>query len=253
MKFKHLRIFTVVLVGIVVILFVSRIEKPQISGAPPYGEPESAVPLDQSYSWQDKWIRPEVPATVGLQVGHWKNNELPEELSKLIGNTGAQGGGKTESEVNLVIVELIAEILRKEGVQVDIIPATVPKDYWADVFVAIHADGSADLSTNGFKIASPWRDLSGDSKSLVEDMVQRYQASTNLAIDPNISRNMRGYYAFSWWRYDHAIHPMTTALIVETGFLTSSHDRKIIVEKPLLSAIPIAEAILEYLRNEAIL
>lgn len=225
----------------------------QISGAPPYGEPESAVPVGDPNSWRTNWVRPDKPPTVGIQVGHWKNSELPEELSRLIGNTGASGGGKSEAEVNLAIAQLVADQLEEKGVVVEIIPATVPPDYWADVFVAIHADGSENTRTSGYKIAAPWRDLSGDASGLVDRMESLYAASTNLPQDPNITRNMRGYYAFAWWRYDHSIHPMTTALIVETGFLTSSHDRQIIVDLPEKSATPIAEAIVWYLKQEALL
>ncbi len=225
----------------------------EISGAPPYGEPESAVPAGDANSWRTNWVRPDKPPTVGIQVGHLKNSELPEELSRLIGNTGAQGGGKTEAEVNFEIAELLAAQLEEKGITVDIIPATVPPDYWADVFVAIHADGSEDVRTSGFKIAAPWRDLSGDAGELVSKMETLYAESTNLPKDPNITRNMRGYYAFAWWRYDHSIHPMTTAMIVETGFLTSAHDRQIIVGQPERSATPIAEAIVWYLNKEAIL
>lgn len=29
------------------------------------------------------WKRPDVPPTVGLQVGHWKTKELPDELERL--------------------------------------------------------------------------------------------------------------------------------------------------------------------------
>lgn len=35
---------------------------------------------------------------VGLQVGHWNNQHPPAELSWLVGNTGAYGGGLMEWE-----------------------------------------------------------------------------------------------------------------------------------------------------------
>jgi N-acetylmuramoyl-L-alanine amidase len=224
----------------------------EISGAPPYGEPETAIPELDRDSWIRNWKRPAGPARVGLQVGHWKNQELPEELDKLKGNTGASGGGKTEAEVNLAIAQETANLLQKEGVVVDIIPATVPRGYWADAFIAIHADGSTNAATNGFKIAAPWRDFSGDAETLVNLLREEYQYSTKMVEDPNITRNMRGYYAFSWWRYDHAIHPMTTGAIVETGFLTSPADRKIIVSHPEVPAQAIARGVLKYLQAEGL-
>ena len=64
---------------------------------------------------------------------------------------------------------------------------------------------------------------------------------------------MRGYYAFAWWRYEHAVHPMTASLILETGFLTNPSDRKIIVSKPEVSARGLANGIIKYLESENIL
>lgn len=224
-----------------------------ISGAPPYGEAESEVPDTNPYAWLADWKRPEGPARVGLQVGHWKNEELPEELSKLIGNTGSSGGGKSEWEVNMAIAEKTADILKSQGITVDILPATVPVQYWADVFVSIHADGSLDRSVSGYKVAGPWRDWSRNSGRLVASIGEAYDQATQLTKDPNISRNMRGYYAFSFWRYEHAVHPMTTSAILETGFLTNASDRKIIVSKPEISAQGLAEGIIEYLSSQSLL
>ena len=190
---------------------------------------------------------------MGLQVGHLKNEELPEELSKLIGNTGASAGGWSEAEVNLRIAERTAELLRSQGVVVDVLPATVPPAYWADVFIAIHADGSTDTGASGFKIAAPWRDLTGNADNLVIALEATYQQVTSLPKDPNITRNMRGYYAFSWWRYRHAIHPMTTAAIVETGFLTNPSDRRIIVLEHERPARALALGITDYLKMQQLL
>lgn len=218
-----------------------------------YSEPESAVMDVDPYAWLRDWKRPEGPPKVGLQVGHWKNEELPDELSRLIGNTGTSGGGYTEVEVNLEIALIVAKHLEAEGIHVDILPATVPVDYWADVFVAIHADGSTDRSASGFKVAAPRRDFTGKTQSLVTFLELAYEPATLLKKDPNITRNMRGYYAFSWWRYDHAVHPMTTAAIVETGFLTNAADRRIIADKPEVPAKAIAEGILNYLTEHQLL
>jgi hypothetical protein len=224
-----------------------------VSGAPPYGEAENEVPNTDPYAWLKDWKRPEGPPRVGLQVGHWKNDELPGELSKLIGNTGSSGGGKSEWEVNFVIAEKTAELLKEKGIQVDILPATVPVKYWADVFVSVHADGSLDRSVSGFKVAGPWRDWSGNSAKLVTNIDESYANATGLPKDYNISRNMKGYYAFSFWRYEHAVHPMTTSAILETGFLTNANDRKIIVSQPEVSAIGLANGVIKYLTNQNLL
>lgn len=224
---------------------------PQTNGAPPYGEALEDVPTpDGRWSWLGSWERPDGPARVGLQVGHWKNDELPEELDQLIGNTGASGGGKWEWEVNLAIAEKTAAFLREKGVTVDILPATVPPDYWADAFVAIHADGSTSKSANGFKVSGPWRDYTNNAAQLVSYIESSYKAETDMYMDPNISRNMRGYYAFAWWRYEHSVHPMTTSAIFEAGFLTNASDRKLLIGNPEKAAKGLGQGIVEYLESK---
>lgn len=226
----------------------------QITGAPPYGEAETDIPpLNPWEELRKNWKRPEGPPRVALQIGHLNNANVPEELENLRGNTGASAGGYTEVEVNQAIVQKTAELLLAQGIQVDILPATVPPGYWADVFIAVHADGSTDPSVSGFKIASSWRDLTGNAPLLVTLMEDHYQRHTGFAKDPNITRNMRGYYAFAWWRYDHSIHPMTTAAIVETGFLTNRADRKIIAEQPEIPARALSNGIVEYLTQLSLL
>jgi hypothetical protein len=197
------------------------------------------------------WKRPEGPMRVGLQVGHWKNDEAPDELSGLrrSGN-GAVGGGKTEMETVLKIAELTKALLEQEGIRVDLLPATVPVDYIADAFVSIHADGNNNSSVSGFKISGPRRDFSERANELVRVLYESYGRATGMSRDPSVSRRMSGYYAFNWRRYDHAVHPMTPAVIVETGFMTSARDRAVIVAAPERAARGIAEGILAYLRVE---
>ncbi len=192
------------------------------------------------------WKRPDGPLKVGLQVGHWKQGELPEELQNLRTSTGTSGGGKNEWEVNYTIAETTATLLREYGVEVEILPATIPPDYWADVFLSIHADGSTSTSASGYKVASPRFDRTGKAADLVAALEDAYGEQTGLAQDPEITRNMRGYYAFNYRRYDHAIHPMATAAIIETGFLTNASDRKIIVQKSDTAAQGIATGILRF-------
>lgn len=224
-----------------------------ITGAPPYDPNGGNVSENEDFSWISDWKRPDGPVRVALQVGHWKNDEVPEELHRLIGNTGASGGGKSEWEVNYEIAVLTKDILEKQGITVELLPTTIPKQHWADIFVSIHADGNLDNSTTGFKLASPRRDYSNQAENLVKTIEKTYQKETGLTLDPNVSRNMRGYYAFSWWRYEHAIHPMATSVILETGFLTNPSDREIIVLQPELSARGLANGILEHLKSRNLL
>jgi hypothetical protein len=201
----------------------------------------------------DSWQRPEGPLRVGLQVGHWKNAELPDELERLRGTSlGTSGGGKTEVQVNLEIAQATAELLETEGIEVDILPATIPPGYYADAFVAIHADGNSSSSVSGFKATGPWRDYSDRSEELTQLFYEKYPEMTGIDIDSNITRSMRGYYAFNWWRYDHAIHPKTPAIILETGFLTSPKDQQIIIHNQNLAAQAITDVLLKLLEQNQV-
>lgn len=250
---KKLLIFVIIVCSVLGVSVVARLLKDKETGAPPYAAEDLEPPDMDPYAWMRDWVRPDGPPKVGLQVGHWKNDELPEELERLIGRTGSSGGGKSEWEVNLKIAEETKKILEEKGIQVELLPATVPEDFWADAFVSIHADGSESPHTTGYKAAAPRRDFSGKAEKLVELIEEEYEKATGLVKDPNVTRNMRGYYAFAWWRYDHAVHPMTPSVILETGFLTNPSDRKTIVDKPEISAQGLAAGILNYLQSEQLL
>ncbi|MFA5925395.1 MAG: N-acetylmuramoyl-L-alanine amidase [Parcubacteria group bacterium] len=194
--------------------------------------------------------RPASDIRIGLQAGHWKNGELPDELANLRQyGGGTSGGGKSEWEVNLAIAQNAAKILRDNGYTVDVLPATVPADYQADLFVAIHADGNADSSVSGFKVASPWNDPTGKGAELANDLEKIYGGATKLKVDPNVTRDMRGYYAFNYRRFEHSISPNTPAAIIETGFLTDPSDREIIADQPEKAASGIARAVETYLKS----
>jgi hypothetical protein len=204
-----------------------------------------------SYSELMSWERKAGPLKVGLQSGHLDNDEMPEELAGLERNGGgASFGLLTERDVVYTITQLVAEKLRAAGIEVDILPATVPPGYEADAFVSIHADGNQNQSVNGYKMAGPRRDYSGRSAALVAVLYETYGDATGLRVDSNITNRMTAYYAFNWPRYEYAIHPFTPAVIVETGFLTNATDRQIIVNAPERAAAGIAEGILNFL-NEA--
>lgn len=192
------------------------------------------------------WRRPAGPPRVALQAGHWKSHEAPDEQAGLR-NNGTRGGGKQEWEVNLEIAQRAARLLEAKGYVVDVLPTTVPPGYWADLFISIHADGSASSSASGYRAAAPRRDATGRAEEFVRLLERTYGDVTGLPYYPTVTRRMRGYYAFNYRRYDHAIHPMTTGVIIETGFLTSPRDRSIIVSDPDRPAKGIADAVELYL------
>lgn len=195
----------------------------------------------------DSWQRPEGPLRVGLQVGHWRNSELPDELEHLRGTSlGTSGGGKQEWEVNLIIAIETKKLLEKKGVEVDILPATLPPSYYADIFIAIHADGNLNNTLNGFKMSGPRKDYTDKVDTFAKLLTEEYEAATKFSIDPYITKNMRGYYAFNWWKYKHAVHPMTLAIILETGFLTNYNDRQMLLYQPERSAQGIANAVIKF-------
>jgi hypothetical protein len=193
-----------------------------------------------------RWERPEGPPRVALQAGHWKAAEAPDEQAGLRSN-GTRGGGKAEWEVNLEIARLTANLLEEAGYEVEILPTTIPPGYWADLFVSIHADGNPSPSVSGYRAAAPRRDNTGRARDFVELLERTYGEATGLRRYPTLTRRMENYYAFNWRRYEHSLHPMTVAAILETGFLTSPSDRRVIVGEPQRAASGIANAVILYL------
>lgn len=149
--------------------------------------------------------------------------------------------------MNLAIAEAAKILLEAEGFIVEILPTTIPPNHWADAFIAIHADGNSDPSVRGYKTASPRRDMSGMAARLESLLLEHYGEATGLSRDPHVTRNMRGYYAFNWRRYAHSLHPLTPAVILETGFLTSPHDRRVIAYDPSRAAQGIAHAVTQFI------
>ncbi len=193
----------------------------------------------------EEWRAPDGPVRIALQVGHWRTEEAPRELLGLRRN-GANWNGLAEWEVNLEIARHAGAMLEELGYLVDILPAVVPPDYRAHLFIAIHADASNDPGARGYRVASPGRDATGRAPDFVDLLNWKYGEATGIRRLPTVTRRMRNYYAFNFRRYEHALHPMTIAVIIETGFLTNADDRKIIVSQPERVARGIVEAVTEF-------
>lgn len=246
--------FLPVIITIVFISFLGwKIKQNVPYGAPPVVD-ETIKPEQNSGRFGDlsKWVRPEGPLRIGLQAGHWKTDELPEELAKLKNNGGGTSrSGVAEWEVNLAIAQEAKKILEPQGFTVDIIPATVPPAYIADAFVAIHADGNANLRVGGFKVAAPGHGSASRNADVLAQVIEStYAQITGLGKDPNISWNMRGYYAFNWNRFEYTTHPMTPAVILETGFLTNPKEAEMLINNPQKPAEAIAKALIAFLKRE---
>jgi hypothetical protein len=190
---------------------------------------------------------PSGPRRVGIQAGHWKTNEAPDELRRLIPQTGAESEGVTEVEINLDIAQRVAVILNSKGIAVDILPTTIPVGYVADAFVALHGDSDGVGENSGFKMAhgsrrGPYED------ALLNAIKDAYGAATGLDYDAGrISRNMTGYFAFSWSRFQHAVAAHTPAVILEMGYVSHDGDRSLMLDKPDVLATAIADGIMTFL------
>lgn len=227
--------------------------EPTPEPAPPAEPAESPPPpADTPPPGPTAWPTPTpraagTPPRVGLQVGHLRSNELPDELAHLRTSTGARWGSVTEAQLNLDIVNRVKPLLEAQGVIVDVLPATVPPGYEADAFLAIHADGSRSAAPRGWKLATPWR-ASAASKLLLERVGAAYGPATGLPNDAGgVTVNMRGYYAFNWRRHTHSVAATTPAIIVEIGFMTNAADRGVILGQPDRVARGIADGVLDYL------
>jgi N-acetylmuramoyl-L-alanine amidase len=187
---------------------------------------------------------------VGLQAGHWLAAEMPDEMSRLRVQTGTYGGGWDEWELALDVAERAALRLQREGIEVDVLPATIPPGYKADAFVALHADGDATGRFSGYKLARASRSQIPDvDNRFVEILTETYGAATGLPLDDRVSRGMLGYYAFASHRFRHAIAPRTPAVILEMGFMTNAHDLSVLLGDRESVAAGISRGVYKFLEE----
>jgi N-acetylmuramoyl-L-alanine amidase len=187
---------------------------------------------------------------VGIQVGHWRIEEHPDEMAQLRKFSGVYYRGYDEWELNIVIAKAVQARLEAAGVTVDLLPANVPMGYTADAFLSIHVDGvtgATAATRRGWKVTMPFR-ASAASQGLAAAIGAAYAATTGLPADTEeASNNLRAYYAFASYRYWHSIAPTTPAAIIECGFMTHPADRRLIFDQPALLGEGIARGVLDYL------
>jgi N-acetylmuramoyl-L-alanine amidase len=190
---------------------------------------------------------PPGPKRVGLQAGHWLVNEVPPELTGL--QAGAVGGGKEEWQVNLDVAQRTAALLEADGIETDVMPATVPEHYQANAFLAIHADGDTTGQTRGFKVARPgFSSIPDVDDRFVDTIDQTYGGETGLPRDDeHVSLRMKYYYAFNSRRYCHAVAPGVPQAIIEMAYLTNATDRAYLIGDPQELAQAIADSIQNFL------
>lgn len=189
------------------------------------------------------------PPRVGVQIGHDGVEAHPDELAHLRGNTGGDAGGFRELAVNRAVAAALKVQLEAQGVAVDLLRATPPAGYHADLLLSLHADSVLDPSRRGYKSAhfSPPRSpLEPRLKAVID---AAYLTRTGLTDDSlNTTGNMRRYYAFNFRRYAHSVHPATPALLVELGYLSSPTDAKLL-QQPERVAAALAEGVVGFLRG----
>ena len=189
------------------------------------------------------------PPRVGIQIGHDGAAEQPSELAHLRFNTGGFAGGLSELAVNRSAAKALKGVLGARGVTVDLLRATPPAGYHADLLLAVHADSVSDPARTGYKSAyfdPPRSGLEPELKALVD---ANYLQATGLPDDAaNTTDAMRHYYAFNFRGYHHTVHPATPALIVELGYLSNPSDAALLLEPDVL-ADALAEGVINFLER----
>ena len=185
---------------------------------------------------------------VGIQIGHLNTTDVPKEYGTRIQfQTGTSWAGYTEVEVTSEIADRIKTLLNAQGIEVDILPTTVPEGYLADVFVALHCDGDGVGELSGFKMAVGSRRGPYEAQ-LVSSIKDSYARATGMSYDADhVSRAMTGYFAFNWSRYQHATSAFTPATIIELGFLSNDDDRDILVNHADRVATGVVNGLLAFL------
>ncbi len=189
------------------------------------------------------------PPRIGVQIGHDGAAGQPDELAHLRGNTGGFSGGLSELSVNRSVARALKQTLEAQGVTVDLLRATPPAGYHADLMLSLHADSVLDPARTGYKSAyfqPPRNGLEPQLKHLID---ADYLAATGLSDDTgNTTDSMREYYAFNFRSYAHTVHPATPALIVELGYLSNPQDVTLL-QKPGVLADALAGGVTQFLQR----
>ncbi|MFZ3070701.1 MAG: N-acetylmuramoyl-L-alanine amidase [Anaerolineaceae bacterium] len=176
---------------------------------------------------------------IGIVVGHRGND------------SGAVcANGITEVEVNSNVATFVQQKLTDLGYEVELLDEFDSRlsGYQARLLLSIHADSCDYINdtATGFKVASALSETKADNSTrLVSCLADRYQRVTGMQYHyQSITTDMTYYHAFN------EIDPLTTAAIIETGFLNL--DMKILTEEPELIADGIIAGIQCYMNNEGV-
>jgi len=158
--------------------------------------------------------------------------------------------GLTEAEMNLKIATLVQKDLSDRGYEVDLLEEFDDRlwGYRGAVVVSIHLDSCEYVNdqATGYKVAAALSSQNvAASQRLTACLSERYGEITGLPYHAgSVTDDMTYYHAFS------EIDPVTTAAIIEAGFL--NRDYRFITEETDRMAEGITAGILCYLNQEAI-
>jgi N-acetylmuramoyl-L-alanine amidase len=176
---------------------------------------------------------------IGIVAGHWGND--PGSVCQ---------DGVTEEEVNLRIANIVRDLLKADGFEVELLKEFDPRltQYKARALVSIHNDSCDYINdeATGFKVApSASNSYPEKATRLTACLTQRYERATGLKFHYNsVTRDMTEYHAF------REINSDTTAAIIETGFLNL--DRHVLLDQTDRVAQGVADGIICFMRNEDI-
>ncbi len=172
------------------------------------------------------------------------------QVAIISGHRGFDSGavcddGTMEALVNEEIANRVADLLKKEGVSVEVLDEYDPRleGLKVQALVSIHADSCIDQS--GFKVASAEQTVIPQQDALlVSCLKERYAQATGLSFRASaITKDMTQYHAFQRVADD------TPGAIIETGYLGG--DRALLVDDPDRAAQGIAAGILCFLDAQA--
>lgn len=158
--------------------------------------------------------------------------------------------GLTEAEVNYKIAIILQTMLKSDGFDVDLLNEFDGRLYQFQsmALISIHNDSCIYYNDqlSGFKVAAARDSASPESaRKLTACMIDRYARRTGLRYNSNtITKDMTEYHAFS------EINKLTTAAIIETGFLAT--DRQFLMTQTDQVAQGIRDGVLCFVRNEPV-
>ncbi len=189
-------------------------------------------------------------AAAGVPAGFPTN-----KIGIVVGHRGNDSGavcpnGLTEVEINSNVAAFVQKKLTKMGYEVELLDEFDARlaGYQAGLLLSIHSDSCEYYNDNatGFKVAAALSASKGDNATrLVSCLADRYQKETGMQYHyQSITDDMTSYHAFS------EIDPLTTAAIIEVGFMNLDQD--ILTRKPEKLADGIIAGLRCYLNNEGV-